>query len=514
MARSEARTASLGELLQYGQESMAIPIMAPLVRSDTERSDVPSSNDGRPDSAMSMRHEYPSSSSLASMKWYKRFNRSSSSRLSKALETSEAASISNTGKTYNPFTRRRSVPMTAPPSQSILGQSTKRTIEIGGLASNSLRVLPPSLLPRHQFDVIYMVDTCITWLLEKNAHRTPGIFRINGSSQAVKEIITHFSSGCIRMPLENIPLPAHQLISTHDVASCLKKFLVLLPGGLFGEDIFEQLLALLDDLPTVEHTTPDLGDKIGSILWKMPDRSKFNILMVVFAFLKLIANESVILARNDDPKQDSGYMTSFSLGIVFSPACLGAREESTEMRRSSTSYSDRSIQSDTTPIEEAVAVARQGARIVRMLLDHWEIVVDSLNMASSGEDSIEQLEIVELPTSAINDYNSYLQTIVDSPVKKIGRQQESGTNHVRNESVDTVTVSKKSTRCQCETTLMLKDAQIDLLAAKIKELEAANEDAVSNLSMKSQEAAALYNRNLELERRLKALTLDETGDIG
>lgn len=480
-----------------------------LHRLDTDEYDKTTIAGARPSSGLSVREGTLSSGNLSgSNKWYKRFSRSGSgNRLAKALDTSEAALNSSSSKSYNPFARRRSVPAISHSRHTILGQTAKRAIEIGGHASQASKLLPRDLLPTRPIEVPYIVDACIAWLIENHAHMSPGIFRINGSNQAVKSIVDHFSSGSVRMPLENITLPALQMISVHDVASCLKKFLVLLPGGLFGETVFESLLAIsAEDTSMCSQET--LAKDTAGALQMIKDMPKFDVLVILMAFLRQIADESRVMAKDDDPKQEAGYMTSFSLGIVFSPTCLGSHEGPVEMRRSSTSYSDRSIQSDSTPIEEAVALARQGARVFQMLIDRWPQIVQHLSTSGNvpREDSVSLLDVVTLPdgldhkVASQDDFrdNRPLHTILDSPIKDMGNH--GSYRHSRTESIDTVTMSKHT--CECESSLLVKDAKIELLLAKIRSLEQENADALANLRSKSEEAAALFTRTLELEREI------------
>lgn len=107
-------------------------------------------------------------------------------------------------------------------------------------------------------------------------------------------------------------------------------------------------------------------------------RSTYNIIIALLTFPKSIADRSLDPAQRDGSKQDSGYMSSFDLGFVFSPAYFGADDKSAKIWRSSTSSSDYFTQSVTISLEEAVATTRQVACIVHMLIDKWHAVVESL----------------------------------------------------------------------------------------------------------------------------------------
>lgn len=482
-------------------------------KAKTEELDNLSVGRSRPGSSLSV-HEDSSGGIKQNSRWFRRFSRGgSNNRLAKALESPEFdAHTTNHGKLYNPFSRRRSIPAVHRVKQTILGQTAKKAIETGGHASNSSKLLPNSLLPMSPVEVPYIVDTCVSWLIENKAHMTPGIFRINGSDKAVRAIIDHFSAGSVRMPLEDIDLPDGQLISVHDVASCLKKFLVLMPGGLLGESVFETLSAISDEAET--NTDASIARDIGEAFQSVKDRPKFHVVLVLMALLRYIADQSRQLGMHDDPKQDTGFMTAFSLSIVFSPTCLGTRDASSAMRRSSTSYSDRSIQSDsTTPIEEAVAAARLGSKVLQMLISSWTDVVPYLasGLEYGGlDDSVAMLEIVSLPIMQHEEIKIArpLQTILDSPNKDNVSLLLRQSTHTRSESIDTVTQKRV---CDCQSTILLKDAQMDIQQSKIKLLENLNDELSQALREKSDETARLFARVLDLERennRLMASNID------
>lgn len=432
-------------------------------------------------------------------KWYRRFSRNNSeSRLHKAVETSSAAFVAPP-KAHNPYARQRSAPISSKTKTSIVGQSASQAIEVGGHASNASQVLPAALVPERCIEIPYIVDACISWLVEHKAQSTPGIFRINGSNQAVTAVLNHFSSGCIRMPLQDIEISSGQALSVFDVASCLKKFLVLLPGGLLGRSCFLDLLDVCDNEARV--SPQQLIQDIREIILHIPE-AKRRILIVLFAFLRYTADQASFLSFRDDTNwQEAGYMNAQSLSIVFAPTCLGTKDDSSDMSRSSTSQSDRSFHSNSTsPIEEAVAIAKQGAQVVKLLINKWgEIVHElSINYEDVAEDQVSKLDVVGVPKSS--ELRAVHIGLGASPIARTA--ETNGQGHQRNESVDTITVSK---RCNCATSAPMLEIQIEALNMKISRLEQLHLEATDNLHLKSEEISTLYARNLELEREVIAL---------
>ncbi|CCG81119.1 GTPase activating protein Rga6 [Taphrina deformans PYCC 5710] len=504
---------SAGTVSENGEDSdIGQPLASPLERSDTAQKSESSEQEwrlgreGRSKSVLSTREDSMTSISSTSSKWYKRLHRAgSANRLSKAMDTAEAANNQPTGKLYNPFSRRRSVPvLAARPIRTILGQTATQAIDIGGHSANASALLPREILPSQSIELPYMVDACITWLIENHAYMIPGIFRVNGSSQAIRTIIEHFSTGCLRMPLEDIILPAKQLVSVHDVASCLKKFLVLLPGGLLGEQVFEQLKTIVG---SGDKLVPEvIGKEISVVLRTISEEPRYNTLIVLLAFLCHISRQVPSTTSETAPKQESGHMNAFSLGIVFSPTCLGSRDGATDMVRSATSQSEQSVQSESTPIEEAVAVARAGAKVMQWLISSWPEISKHLsdspsNVSLNKDDDVSLLDVVSFRLdSDETEPRNQLHTIIDSPVKP---RQHGTRTHDRSES--NVTVTMKGKENDDESVLMLRDAQIDLLKARIKQAEIERDDAITNLRQQESENAKLFTRNLLLERENKTL---------
>ena len=423
-------------------------------------------------------------------KWYQRFTRTNSeNRLSKALETSEAAFVAPV-KPHNPYARQRTSQVPVKP-KTIVGQTAQQAVEIGGHASNASQILPRSLLPSSSIEIPYIVDACITWLMENDAAMTPGIFRINGSNQSVKAVLEHFSGGCVRMPLQDIDTPSGQPLSVFDIASVLKKFLVLLPGGLFGQACFEDLLEISEDTHKIaaQQVAADTAQVLRSIT---PE--KRSIAIVLFAFLRHIADRASYFSVRTNPSwQEAGYMNSQSLSIVFSPTCLGTKEAHSDMSRSSTAQSERSFHSDSSsPIEEAVAVAKQGAQVIKMIIDHWSTIVPYF---TSDRDEV-AYQVTKLDVIGRKPLD------LRRPDGSAPRETN-GQLHSRTESVDTVTMK----RCNCDHTIPLLNAQIEALNAKVIRLEQSNLECMDTLRTKSEEIMNLYTRNVELERDLMAMKL-------
>lgn len=304
---------------------------------------------------------------------------------------------------------------------AILGQSSRRVVEICGVRSTaSERDLPTGLLHRSALNVPTVVDACVSYLIRHGAPTTPGVFRINGSSAAVKRLLEHFSSGRDIDEIDGITCESGQPLTIYDVASCLKKYLVSLPAGLLGQKLFSELLEITE---VVQHGVPAEVDgaceDVAAALRDIVDRHKFNTLCVVMALLALIDGGAASLTAADG---DAGkLMNARALAIVFAPVCCGqaallSPTASSGGARSSTSMSDHSrsgvartssIGSDGKAgsidkvIEDELRAAEQGSSVIYFLIRHWAAIVRHMkdDEAASLEQAIGGLDIGNYTTT-------------------------------------------------------------------------------------------------------------------
>lgn len=127
-------------------------------------------------------------------------------------------------------------------------------------------------------------------------------------------------------------LPAHIDIGIHDVASCFKKFLAGLPGGILGSlSLFDALIAINSQLYTDPEFSRTKQSKIRARLIALAIgtlRSQFRreLICAVFGLLCLLGRAAENAPREDEdgrPLPTSDLMGYNALGIVFGPLLVG-----------------------------------------------------------------------------------------------------------------------------------------------------------------------------------------------
>ncbi|ORY76085.1 hypothetical protein BCR37DRAFT_389535 [Protomyces lactucae-debilis] len=460
-------------------------------------------------------HSSTGSIGPTSGRWFERLRRNSNRTVSREIDTAlEKANEAAAHRSHNPFLRKRSiasvVSVTAyhEPGRKILGATPAQAAEMGGVASSASSLLPASFISESRdVEVPYVVDACVAYLLQHDAISMPGLFRVSGSNaacRALAEYFSHFSNEAARIPLNEIVLPGDQVLSVHDVASTLKKYLTLLPGGLFGESVFMELQELSEEEPGQRSAR-----HIAEALTEMTDPLKLAICQIQLGLLATIAERTVTLrAESAQAEHEVGYMTGKTLGIVFAPACLGATAPghsmqstpsttgrmSNDMRRSSTSQSDYSFKSDaSTQIEEAVLQAKQAGKVVEMLIAHWQEVVPLLDQLT-GSDALGQQRPRSSRSSmdyvrrghVDSDIARPLDTIMDSSPLKLPPPKDARRNeHARNMSVDTVTQGCTCDKAKHRESAMVKGLEVKLAASEQQRSQALEQIATLELQVQA-----------------------------
>lgn len=168
-----------------------------------------------------------------------------------------------------------------------------------------------------------------------SAPETRGIFRIPGSVRIVNELYEFYCAeqtedvaNTVRCP----NLPAHIDVGIYDVASCFKKFLAGLPGGILGSlSLFDALIAINSQLYTDPEFSRTKQSKIRARLIALAIgtlRSQFRreLICAVFGLLCLLGRAAENAPREDEygrPLPTSDLMGYNALGIVFGPLLVG-----------------------------------------------------------------------------------------------------------------------------------------------------------------------------------------------
>ncbi|BFZ57752.1 hypothetical protein PYCC9005_004805 [Savitreella phatthalungensis] len=380
--------------------------------------------------------------------WFRRFRKPSEQKLNLHLSSSPASSthsehmmgVTASSQTGTAVKRSRSTKKLFAKSRTsdeitasagatdrvaILGQSSRRVVDIGGIDEQASRLLPSRLIHRRSIKVPYIVDACVSFLLSKDGVSSPGIFRINGSGTAVKTLLEHFSKVSEpqeRIPLDELDLPSTGDLTVYDVASCLKKYLVSLPAGLLGQNVCDLLYEIANAEDDAEDDGESICEDIAAAVATIVDRHKLNTLCVVMGLLVLVREKAEQMVAAGAAR-DSGYMTASSIAIVFAPVCVGQIAASTapvgmaEMTRTLTQTSGKSV-SDAerdSLIETELRNTKRGSVVMRFLVSHWAGVVKYLgdDQLAQGLDRLDHnLHMLDIAASSSPSYEDGLSPVL------------------------------------------------------------------------------------------------------
>lgn len=170
----------------------------------------------------------------------------------------------------------------------------------------------------------------------KTAPETRGVFRIPGSVRVVNDLYEFYcadhAAGDVANTVRSPNLPTHISIGVHDVASCFKKFLAGLPGGVLGSlSLFDALVAINSQLYCDPEFSRTKQSKIRARLIALAVgtlRSQFRreLICAVFGLLCLLGRAAEMAPREDEhghPLPTSDLMGYNALGIVFGPLLIG-----------------------------------------------------------------------------------------------------------------------------------------------------------------------------------------------
>ncbi|PSS00776.1 Rho GTPase activation protein [Coniella lustricola] len=172
--------------------------------------------------------------------------------------------------------------------------------------------------------------------LIQHAPETRGVFRIPGSIRVVNELYEFYCTeqvdGDIANTVRSPNLPTHINMRIHDVASCFKKFLSGLPGGILGSlSLFDALVAINSQLFPDPEFSRTKQSKIRARLVALAIgtlRSQFRreLICAVFGLLCFLGRAAEVTPREDGaghPLPTSDLMGYNALGIIFGPLLVG-----------------------------------------------------------------------------------------------------------------------------------------------------------------------------------------------
>ncbi|KAI9779723.1 MAG: hypothetical protein M1839_007221 [Geoglossum umbratile] len=260
-----------------------------------------------------------------------------------------------------------------------------------------------------------------TFILQHGT-KTPGIFRVPGSSTTINALYEHYSRQfqdteksvqLVQQTISSSQIPHHIPCNIHDVASIFKKLLIGLPGGILGS---VPLFKALADIRAALFPSPDLPEahqrKVEARLIALAVASfgsgySMALICAVFGLLNLIGSEAekpLITGgegQNPTTKDKMGYE---ALGVIFGPLLLGSKMELVELhseddrggllvipesptRRLGGRRKRNSAKTAHNSVNTQVEKARMAAGVAEMLIRSWKEVVRQLrNVGAVGSE--------------------------------------------------------------------------------------------------------------------------------
>ncbi|KAH0547518.1 hypothetical protein FGG08_000243 [Glutinoglossum americanum] len=243
--------------------------------------------------------------------------------------------------------------------------------------------------------------------------KTPGIFRVSGSSTSTNALYDHYSRQfleaeksvqLVHQTISSGQIPNHISCNIHDVASVFKKFLIGLPGGILGSI---PLFKALRDIHTALFPSPDLPEShqrkvearlIALAVASLGSEHSMALICAVFGLLNLVGYEAENTRTADGEgrvpaaKDMMGYE---ALGVVFGPLLLGRKMELVELhseddrggllvipespnRRRGSRRKKDAVKVTSNNVKRQVGEARMAAGVAEMLARSWKDVVRQL----------------------------------------------------------------------------------------------------------------------------------------
>ncbi|KAH0566110.1 hypothetical protein GP486_000501 [Trichoglossum hirsutum] len=298
--------------------------------------------------------------------------------------------------------------------------------DIARLGGESVFLLPVGSAPGP-----LVVPSCFSatgMFILQHGMKTPGIFRVPGSSTAINALYDHYSRQFqdaeksvqqVHQTISSGQIPHHIQCNIYDVTSVFKKFLVGLPGGILGS---VPLFKSLRDIHTALFPSPDLPEShqrkvearlIALAIASLRSEHSVALICAVFGLLNLVGCEgenSRTIDRGSQLSASKDMMDYEALGVVFGPLLLGSKMELVELH----SEDDRGgllavpespprrrggrrkkyVVKETYSSEDAqVEKARIAAGVAEMLIRSWKEVVRQLRNIGAV-DSVQPAEIL------------------------------------------------------------------------------------------------------------------------
>ncbi|WBW70844.1 RhoGAP Rga6 [Schizosaccharomyces osmophilus] len=223
----------------------------------------------------------------------------------------------------------------------------------------------PLLLP-------HVFAQCI-YALSSNALHVPGIFRISGSGPIINAI------------MKNYYLPPHYWLdetssvfnkigfpTSIDIGGVLKRFIMVLPGGLLGtKDVLNMFVPLfLDESPSLPSDA--WAELVAFAIAQIDSVIRFSLFCSLMALLRQVSMRTRELEATMELGKESSLMKSEALGIIFGPLLLG--NSISDLSKSSQSSDFNNL------MQFETEKARVEARIVEGLINRWPQIISKLTL--------------------------------------------------------------------------------------------------------------------------------------
>ncbi|EEB05036.1 rho-type GTPase activating protein Rga6 [Schizosaccharomyces japonicus yFS275] len=289
-------------------------------------------------------------------------------------------------------------------SRSVFGK------DILALPDNESTFCEPDALPSHALPaslrVPHVFSQCITALISHGL-AVPGIFRISGSGPVIRAIMDYYfepPSFWYEDPedlFQKIGEP-----TAIDIAGVLKRYILMLPGGLLGRQEVLDLLVSLHHAPNQQELPKNVWLEMTVLaLAQIDSYRRFSVFASLFALLHLIVLKTQQVEQSLADIGESTYMRAEALGIVFGPLLLGMSDEPYSTKIDGAQLND--------VMRFETEKVRLEAKIVENIINNWPGLVAEmrrLEVAAAFPDSPENVTKEENVTVTRNP-----STIVEVP---------------------------------------------------------------------------------------------------
>ncbi|EPX75228.1 rho-type GTPase activating protein Rga6 [Schizosaccharomyces octosporus yFS286] len=209
--------------------------------------------------------------------------------------------------------------------------------------------------------------------LSSNALHVPGIFRISGSGPIINAIMRnyyqppHYWLDETSSVFNKIGFP-----TSIDIGGVLKRFIMVLPGGLLGtKDVLNMLVPLfLDESPSLPSDV--WAELVAFAIGQIDSVIRFSLFCSLMALLRQVSMRTKELESVMEHGKESSLMKSEALGIIFGPLLLGNHINDLSKSNQSSDFNNL--------MHFETEKARVEARIVEGLINRWPKIISKLTL--------------------------------------------------------------------------------------------------------------------------------------